>query len=216
IRDYYNPEIVRKSVTLNNLTETRNITREYTLNALLNYSATFSDDQSLDVLAGYSQLSNDVSNLNAFRQGFYNNDIQSIGQGADDATNDNDGGELNWGLRSFFGRVNYAFRDKYLFEANSRYDGSLRFTGDKRYSFFPSFSAGWRLSEEPFWSGIKDQVSEFKLRGSWGKTGNQAVDLYSYFSTLDLLGYSFNGLPVQAYTQLQMANENITWETTTQ
>lgn len=216
IRDYYNPEIVRKSVMLNNLTETRNIIREYTLNALLNYSATFTDDHSLDVLVGYSQISNDVNNLSAFRQGFYNNDIQSIGQGADDATKDNDGGELNWGLRSFFGRVNYAFRDKYLFEANSRYDGSSRFTGDKRYSFFPSFSAGWRLSEEPFWSGIKDQVSEFKLRGSWGKTGNQAVDLYSYFSTLDLLGYSFNGLPAQAYAQLQMANENITWETTTQ
>ena len=216
IRDYYNPDIIRKTETLNSLTETRNMTREYTLNSLLNYSATFNDDHSLELLVGYSQISNNANNLNAFRQDFYNNDIQSIGAGADDATKDNGGGELDWGLRSFFGRANYAFRDKYLFEANSRYDGSSRFTGSNQYSFFPSFAAGWRLSEEPFWNGIKDYVSEFKLRGSWGKTGNQAVDLYSYFSTLQLLGYSFNDLPAQAYAQLQMANEDITWETTTQ
>lgn len=216
IRDYYNPDLVRRRETMNNLTETRNITREYTLNSLLNYSALINNEHSIDVLAGYSQITNSGNNLNAFRQNFYNNDIQSIGEGANDATKNNGGRELNWGLRSFFGRVNYAFRDKYLFEANSRYDGSSRFTGNNRYSFFPSFSAGWRLSEEPFWDGIKNQVSEFKIRGSWGKTGNQAVDLYSYFATLDLLGYSFNDLPVQAYTQLRMANQNITWETTTQ
>ena len=216
IRDYYNSDLIKKSVPLNDLTESRDITREYTLNNLLNYSTVFEDNHALGILVGYSQIKNEGDSLSAFRQGFYNNDIQSIGQGAGDATKDNDGKELTWGLRSFFGRVNYAFQNKYLFEANGRYDGSSRFTGNNRYSFFPSFSAGWRLSEEPFWAGIKDQVNEFKIRGSWGKTGNQAVDLYSYFSTLNLLNYSFNGLPVQAYSQVKMANENLTWETTTQ
>jgi TonB-linked SusC/RagA family outer membrane protein len=216
IRDYYNPDIVKKSVPLNNLTETRNIAREYTLNNLLNYSTTIKENHDLAVLLGYSQIKNDGNNLSAFRQNFYNNDVQSIGQGVNDATKSNDGNETSWGLRSYFGRINYAFQNKYLFEANARYDGSSRFTENNRYSFFPSFSAGWRLSQENFWGNLNNYINEFKIRGSWGKTGNQAVALYSYYSTLDLLSYSFSGAPVQGYTQLKMSNEDLTWETTTQ
>ena len=216
IRDYYNPDIVKKSVPLNNLTETRNTDREYTLNNLLNYSTTIKENHDLEVLLGYSQIKNDGNSLSAFRQNFYNNDVQSIGQGINDATKSNDGNDSTWGLRSYFGRINYAFRDKYLFEANARYDGSSRFTENNRYSFFPSFSAGWRLSQENFWGNLNNYINEFKIRGSWGKTGNQAVALYSYYSTLDLLSYSFSGAPVQGYTQLKMSNENLTWETTTQ
>lgn len=216
IRDYYNPDIVKKSVPLNNLTETRNIGREYTLNNLLNYSAAFNDVHDVAVLLGYSQIKNDGNNLSAFRQNFYNNDVQSIGQGINDATKSNDGNEYTWGLNSYFGRVNYAYNNRYLFEANARYDGSSRFTKSNRYSFFPSFSAGWRISQEKFWESLNNYINEFKIRGSWGKTGNQAVALYSYYPTLDLINYSFNGLPVQGYTQLKMSNENLTWETTTQ
>ena len=216
IRDFYHPEIVKKSVPINNLTETRNMVREYTLNNLLNYSTTIQENHDLEVLLGYSQIKNDGNNLSAFRQNFYNNDVQSIGQGINDATKSNDGNEYTWGLRSYFGRLNYAYKGKYLFEANGRYDGSSRFTEKNRYSFFPSFSGGWRISKEKFWSGLEDYINEFKIRGSWGKTGNQAVALYSYYPTLDLLNYSFSGLPVQGYTQLKMSNENLTWETTTQ
>lgn len=215
IRDYFNPSIIKKTVSPNRLTEVRNYLREFTLNNLLNYSAGFGG-HSINILAGYSQIGNRVSQLSASRQDFYNNDIQSIGQGTNDATKDNGGGESKWGLRSYFGRLNYAYNDKYLFEANGRYDGSSRFLGDNRYSFFPSFSAGWRISKEGFWDGLGNSINEFKLRGSWGKTGNQAVDLYSYFSTLNLLTYSFSDNPVQGYAQLKMANEDLTWETTTQ
>jgi TonB-linked SusC/RagA family outer membrane protein len=216
VRDYYNPALVKKTQPINKLTETRNILRELTLNSLLNYTTNFGK-HSINALAGYSQIENDVSQLSAYRQNFYNNDITSIGQGTNDATKDNGGGESTWGLRSYFGRFNYSFADKYLFEANGRYDGSSRFLGDNRYSFFPSFSAGWRISREAFWNdNLKKILNEFKLRGSWGKTGNQAVDLYSYFATLNLLTYSFNGAPVQAYTQTKMSNEDLTWETTTQ
>ena len=216
IRDYYNPDIVKKSVPINNLTETRNMDREYTLNNLLHYSTTIKEDHDLQALLGYSQIKNDGNSLSAFRQNFYNNDVQSVGQGINDATKSNDGNDSTWGLRSYFGRLNYAYRNKYLFEANARYDGSSRFTSNNRYSFFPSFSGGWRISQEKFWAKLNDYVNEFKIRGSWGKTGNQAVDLYTYYPTLDLVNYSFNGLPVQGYTQLKMSNENLTWETTTQ
>lgn len=216
VRDYYNPTVVKKTQPINKLTESRNILRELTFNNLLNYTTTIKQ-HNISALLGYSQIQNDLSQLSAYRQNFYNNDITSIGQGTNDATKDNGGGESTWGLRSYFGRVNYSLADRYLFEANGRYDGSSRFQGDNRYSFFPSFSAGWRVSREKFWSDdLAKILNEFKVRGSWGKTGNQAVDLYSYFATLNLLTYSFNGAPVQAYTQTRMANEDLTWETTTQ
>ncbi|WP_192579147.1 TonB-dependent receptor [Dyadobacter aurulentus] len=215
INDYYDKSIVRKTVPLSSLTESRQNSQEFTWNNLLTYTKT-AGNHSVTALLGYSQIERNAQNLSAYRQGFYNNDIQSISQGVNDATKSNDGFENQWGLRSYFSRLNYAYKDKYLFEANARYDGSSRFTGSKQYSFFPSFSGGWRISEERFWNGLSGTVNELKFRGSWGKTGNQAVALYSYYPTLNLATYSFNGVPVQGYVQRQMTNEDISWETTTQ
>ncbi|HTN38403.1 MAG TPA: TonB-dependent receptor [Arachidicoccus sp.] len=208
---------VKKRNLHNSLSESRNSTREFTLNNILNYALKVAENHSFKLLAGYSQIANRSNSLSAYRQDFYNNDVQSIGQGIDDATKDNGGGDAEWGLRSYFGRFNYAFKEKYLFEANSRYDGSSRFTGDNKYSFFPSFSGGWRISKEKFWEDLLgNTVNELKLRGSWGRTGNQAVALYSYYSTLNLVNYNFGGSPVQGYVQKMLANPDLTWETTTQ
>jgi TonB-linked SusC/RagA family outer membrane protein len=215
VYDYYNPALVKKTVSLNNLNEIRNDTREYTINNLLNYSTTLGD-HSLNVLVGYSEIENKVRNLSAFRQAFYNNDIQSLSQGANDGTKNNSGNDSGWGLRSYFSRVNYSFQDKYLFEANGRYDGSSRFISGKRYGFFPSYSAGWRISKENFWAGMIDKVNELKLRGSYGLAGNQAVSLYSYLATLNLASYSFNNAVAPGYRQTTLANQNLSWETTAQ
>ncbi len=206
---------VTKIVANNSLSEVRNIMREYTWNNILTYEKRLSDHD-LKALAGYSEIDNSQSLLNAYRERFFNNDIQSIGQGTNDGTKSNSGGDAEFGLRSFFGRLNYAFAGKYFFEANGRYDGSSKFTENKRYSFFPSFSAGWRVSQESFWAGIGEVVNEAKLRASWGKTGNQSVDLYSYYASLNLIPYTFGGLPVQGYTQATLANKDLGWETTTQ
>ncbi len=215
IRDYYNPTVIKKTVPINRLSEIRNYIKEYTNNNLLTYSKKLGN-HSLDILGGFSLISNKTNNLNAYRQGFYNNDIQSINQGTNDNTKDNDGAEATFGLLSYFGRLNYSFMGKYLFEINGRYDGSSRFVASNRYSFFPSFSAGWRVSNEKFWSPVKDYVNELKLRGSYGQTGNQAVALYSYYQMLNLMSYTFNGLPVSGYSQQTMANTDLTWETTAQ
>lgn len=206
---------ITKVVANNSLTETRNQLREYTLNNLLTYENNFRNNY-IQALVGYSEIGNKQNNLSAYRERFYNNDLQSINQGASDATRNNDGSEAEFGLRSFFGRFNYTFNQKYLFEANARYDGSSRFTGDNQYGFFPSFSGGWRLSQENFWSGLKNTIREFKLRGSWGKTGNQYVPLYSYYESLTPGTYTFGGTAVLAYSPSTLANKNITWETTTQ
>jgi TonB-linked SusC/RagA family outer membrane protein len=206
---------VKKSNKISKLTEGRSTFREVTINSLLNYSKSFGD-HSLEVLAGYSQVKNNGNSLSAYRQGFYNNSIQSISAGQDDPTQTNGGADYEGGLRSYFGRVNYNFKQKYLFEANGRYDGSSNFTGDNQYSFFPSFSAGWRIAQEGFWSGLERYVSDLKLRGSWGQTGLQTVPRYSFYPGLDPVTYSFGGSVVQGYAQQQFSDPSITWETTTQ
>jgi TonB-linked SusC/RagA family outer membrane protein len=206
---------VKKSNTHNMLTESRNDNHEFTLNNLLNYSTDIGD-HGFKFLLGYSQIQYTSHSLSAYRQDFYNNTVQSLDQGADDATKNNGGGDAQWGLRSYFGRVNYDYKDKYLFEANGRYDGSSRFTGNNQYSFFPSVSAGWRISQEGFWNKYQNVVNDLKIRGSWGRSGNQAVPLYSYYPTLSLVTYDFNGLPVAGYVQRQIANQDLTWETTTE
>ena len=206
---------ITRVVATNSLTETRDNLREYTLNNLLTYE-TGTGNHDLKALLGYSEIGNKQNTLTAYRERFYNNNIQSISQGANDGTRSNSGADAEFGLRSYFGRVNYAYQEKYLFEANARYDGSSRFTGSNQYSFFPSFSAGWRASQEGFWEGIKPAITEFKLRGSWGKTGNQSVDLYSYYESLTSGTYTFGGSAVTGYAPSVLANRAITWETTTQ
>lgn len=207
--------VVKRTNLINRLTEGRVKNNEVTINSILTYSKSFGN-HGLKFLAGYSQIQNSNYNLNASRQGFYNNDVRSISQGTNDGTKDNTGEDAEWALLSYFGRANYAYKDKYFAEANFRYDGSSRFTGDNQYSFFPSFSAGWRLSQESFWGGLTKYISDLKIRGSWGETGNQAVQLYSYYPTLSLTTYNFNNTIVQGYQQTQLADPGLTWETTTQ
>jgi TonB-linked SusC/RagA family outer membrane protein len=206
---------ITKTIANNSLTEIRNNMREFTWNNLITYDKTVGKS-SFRGLIGHSEISNTVNYLSAYRERFYNNDVNSIGQGANDGTKSNSGYDAKFGLRSFFGRLNYSYDNKYLFEANGRYDGSSKFTGDKRYGFFPSFSAGWRVSQEEFWKGLSSIVNDFKIRGSWGKTGNQSVDLYSYYSAVTLTSYTFGGASVPGYRQTTLANTDLGWESTTQ
>lgn len=209
-----NTNIIR-TVANNSLTEVRETLREYTLNNLLTYDKSIGN-HNLKALIGYSQIGNTTTFLSAYRERFYNNDLQSIGQGANDGTKNNAGYDAEFGLRSYFARFNYDYLGKYLFEVNGRYDGSSKFTGDKQYSFFPSVSAGWWLSHESFWEPVKHLVGDFKIRGSWGITGNQSVDLYSYYASLASRGYTFGGNAVQGFRQTTLANTSLGWESTTQ
>ncbi|HEY9261791.1 TonB-dependent receptor [Chitinophaga sp.] len=218
VNAYTNTDVntnITKTVANNSLTEVRNNLREYTWNNLLTYDRSFGKHD-LKALAGYSQISNKQTFLTAYRERFYNNDITSIGQGANDGTKSNSGSDAAYGLRSYFGRINYAYAGKYLLEVNGRYDGSSRFADNKRYSFFPSFSAGWRISQENFFASLLPVVNDLKLRGSYGTTGNQSVDLYSYYDALTATSYTFNGVPVQGYRQTTLANTDLGWESTTQ
>ena len=204
-----------RQVPMNSLEEYRSSYKEFTLTHLLNYSKDFKDDHFVNLLMGYSTVDNDHNWINAKRQDFYNNDIQSLHSGSEE-NKDNDGINSASGLKSYFGRVNYDFLNKYFIEVNARYDGSSRFSKKKQYAFFPSFSGAWRISQEGFWNQFTDVVNEFKLRASWGLTGNQAIPLFEFYPALSTVDYAFNENPVQGYTQMQFVNENLTWEVTRQ
>ncbi len=203
------------TVANNSLTQGENRANEWTTNYLLNYGKIFGVHD-FRMLFGFSELDHKGINWSSYRERFYSNDIQSLGQGADDATKNNSGNNFEYGLRSFFARINYSYRDKYLLEVNGRYDGSSRFTGDKQYSFFPSFSGAWRISQEDFFESMLGTVDELKLRGSWGQTGNQTVALYSYFASLSQGSYSFGGSAVPTYSQSNLTDPSLSWETNTQ
>ena len=117
-------------------------------------------------------------------------------------------------MRSFFGRLNLTWDDRYLFEANLRADGSSRFApGKNRWGFFPSFSAGWRLSEEGF---LKDAtaVNQLKLRASWGSLGNNAVGNYEWQAVYNKDNYILNNTLAPGMSLQTISNAAITWETT--
>lgn len=117
-------------------------------------------------------------------------------------------------MQSFFGRINYNYDGRYLFEANVRRDGSSRLPKDNRYATFPSFSAAWLISSESFMEDI-DWLSSLKLRASWGKLGNQEIGDYAYVETMAALGgYYFGDEKYIGMRKTKIANEDIKWETT--
>ncbi|MDR2916130.1 MAG: TonB-dependent receptor [Tannerella sp.] len=165
------------------------------------------------VLAGYEQIDYRNEWLQGSRDNFTFVDYPEMNSGSLDNVK-NGGNAEEWALRSYFGRVNYAYASRYLFEANVRHDGSSRFAPGHRYGTFPSFSVGWRLSEENFLKNIKP-LSNLKLRASWGQLGNQKIGTYPYLSTVDLanMGFIFGGNPVDGAGITRMGNSIITWET---
>jgi len=124
------------------------------------------------------------------------------------------GSAEEWALQSFFGRINYVFKGKYLLEVNARYDGSSRFAPGKRYGFFPSASAGWRISEENFMAGLKKVINEAKLRVSWGALGNQNIGTYPSTTAIALESYTLGKQIVNTAALNSLANKNIAWEST--
>jgi TonB-linked SusC/RagA family outer membrane protein len=123
--------------------------------------------------------------------------------------------EQDYGVVSYFGRLNYAYKQRYLLEANFRRDGSSRFGPDYRWGTFPSFSAAWRLSEEEFMEGTRDVLSNLKLRGSWGRLGNTTSGYYEWQATYGSVNYSLDGNVYDGLAQRKIANPLLHWEAVT-
>jgi TonB-linked SusC/RagA family outer membrane protein len=197
----------------NKLFQRNTLDNQYTLYGTLNYTRTFVRSHNIKVLAGYQQENFHRDQLDAFRSDLPAEDLWQIDIGSP-ALQNNNGSAVEWAMQSFFGRLNYDFKDKYLLEASFRNDGSSRFPKDNRWAFFPSVSAGWRVSEESFLSNIK-WTDELKLRASWGQLGNQNIGNYPYQNTLTATSYDFNGSLVQGFSLQDLTYPDIRWETTT-
>ena len=185
-----------------------------TLNTRLDYARTFAENHNTTFLIGFNQDTDRYDYMNASKAGIPSNALHEIDAGSVDPTAG--GGRVDFALQSYFGRVTYNFKEKYLFEANFRYDGSSNFADGNKWGFFPSVSAAWRISEESFMVN-SDVVNNLKLRASWGQLGNQSIgpNQYSAFYSLGQ-SYSYGGSLVGGAAQNNLPNPDITWETSTQ
>lgn len=168
-------------------------------------------------MAGYSQETNEYKTLGAYRRD-YPFDLPTIDAGLGAPNWSNSGKTEEWALMSGFFRLNYSFKDRYLLEANARYDGSSRLSPDGRWGLFPSFSGAWRLTEEGFVKKLNwSWLTNAKIRGSWGKLGNQEIGLYPYQAMINkVTSYSFDKSNISsAYFQTAYVNRDIKWEETT-
>ncbi|SMD18157.1 SusC/RagA family TonB-linked outer membrane protein [Pedobacter nyackensis] len=118
-----------------------------------------------------------------------------------------------WGLVSYFSRVNYAYKSKYLFSASMRADGSSRFGPDNKWGYFPSASLGWRVTEEGFMKNIP-AVSNLKLRGSYGVTGNFNIGDFEYLGKITSVPYSPGNVLTKGQAQTTLENLKLKWERT--
>lgn len=158
-------------------------THYQTINLYTNYSFSIADAHHFTIMGGYQEEDNDYKYL----KGDVNELISTTNPGLNLATGDKNLSETRngWATRGFFGRLNYDYQGRYLFEFNGRYDGSSRFASANRWGFFPSVSVGWNIATEPFMSAISETISSLKLRGSWGLLGNQSgAGLYTFSSTM--------------------------------
>ena len=209
------------SVGENNLTLRSEKDIQLTYFANLSYNKTFLTNHNVSGLLGVSQETFRYDRNQGFKRNAPSNELTEPGIYSPGGQTF-DGFGYEWALQSLFGRVNYNFKEKYLFEANFRYDGSSRFPTENKWGFFPSASLGWRMKEETFLKGI-NWLDEFKARVSWGQVGNQNVNRdilgesmpYPYQTVLNPVLYNIGGSLQQGVTMMDLNNQNVKWETST-
>ena len=199
----------------NSLTERFDRELYNNLRAIVTVDKTINEAHTIGFTGGFQQEDQINKWISARREVFPLPDYQQINAG--NRANELTGGSAShWALRSVFGRATYNYKDRYLFEANVRRDGSSRFADGNRFGVFPSFSAGWRISEEAFMQDYTI-IDQLKLRASWGQLGNQNIGLYPYASFMVMGGsgqdYVFNNAHSPGAALNDMANSDILWET---
>jgi TonB-dependent starch-binding outer membrane protein SusC len=191
------------------------------LNSFLNentvtYARSFANSQNLDVTGGFMYQTNVNKNSGISVSGFPNNITENYNLAAATTTNPPSSGISKWTLASWLGRVNYSMKSKYYLTASIRADGSSRFGKDNKWGVFPSGALAWRVSEESFMQNVKF-VSNLKLRGSYGITGNTALSPYQSLDRLSSVRYIDGGqAETIGYAPSGIANSKLRWETTAQ
>ncbi|GGG33822.1 SusC/RagA family TonB-linked outer membrane protein [Hymenobacter glacieicola] len=176
----------------------------------LTYNRTIGDRHALTLLLGQSAQNSENRYLNGSDNAYPYNTLQALSSGS--GTYSASSGEFGWSLVSYMARVNYSFADKYLFTGTVRADGSSRFGPENKYGVFPSGSVAWRVSQEEFLKDVS-QLSDLKLRVSYGVTGNQNIGLYEYATLLSgTQRYVQGNNIVPGVVPTSLPNPNVQWE----
>lgn len=203
----------QSSIRVENLDET-----SWLWENTLQYNQTF-EDHEVDAVAGITAQEFRQEVIGGSRVGVVgeSESLWFLDAGeAEGQSNFNSG--FDWSMLSFLFRTNYSYKGRYLLTATGRVDGSSRFGEENRYGFFPSFAAGWRISDEPFMADV-DVLSNLKLRASWGQIGNDKIGAYPSIPTVTSNLNAVFGTPGSlafGATPTELANPNVKWETTTQ
>lgn len=197
-----------------------NVSESRTINWLnentLTWNKTFSDDHAFNVLGGFTMQRNNREYFLASSSNFVNDVMEYNNLGAGSVYNKPESNAPEWSLMSYLTRINYTLMQRYLFSVNARIDGSSRFGENNKYGFFPSASAGWRISEEQFMQPIKYMISNLKLRGSYGFTGNTEIGVYESLATLGSNSWILGNQLVSGFYPNRIPNPDLKWERTGQ
>ena len=183
------------------------------LNLYATYNLTLKDNHNFKFMTGFNQERKQSSSLSATSYDQIAPSAPTIGGNVGELTASNS--YSDYAIRGGFFRFNYNYMDKYLFEANGRYDGSSKFPKDDRFGFFPSFSAGWNIARESWMEKSENWLNELKLRASWGQIGNQNISNYAYFpsmSAYETTGWLKDGEKVTYISAPGLVSTSFTWE----
>jgi len=191
-------------------------TKYLAINSYAEYENTFNSVHYFKAMAGFNYEESLYNKLEGFRNGLIFEDAIDLSLALGENINV-DGSYEMWEIMGGFSRLNYSYKDKYLFEVNARYDGSSKFPEDERYAFFPSFSAGWRVSNESFWGVSEKILSNLKVRASYGSLGNGNIGSYVYQETFSISqsGNILGGSKPQLTSRPTVLPDGLTWETAT-
>lgn len=182
---------------------------------ILTYDKKFNKNHALNLMGGITFQTYQYNDLGGSGTGFLRDVYETNNLGVASTPGIPSSGFSDYRMVSFLGRANYNLMEKYLLTVTARYDGSSKFSKNHKFAFFPSAALAWRVSEEGFMKDI-DWLSNLKLRGSIGQTGNQSISPYQTFARLGTSGPIFGNGKDIGFGLSSMANDNLKWETTTQ
>lgn len=208
-------EMAARSNTVATLDKTVSTSRSFVAEPTLYYDTVFLDVHNVSATLGYTAQEEITEFMTGNRQDFPSNDLRTINAGL--GASNLQGERSEWAVQSLFGRVNYNYDSRYLLTATLRRDGSSRFGPESRWGNFPSFSLGWRVSEESFMEDVS-VLSDLKIRGGWGRVGNQTgIGDYESWSTIDpVADYIFGDEVAPGATYITLGNPSLGWEATEQ
>ncbi|MVZ66497.1 SusC/RagA family TonB-linked outer membrane protein [Sphingobacterium sp. DK4209] len=181
------------------------------INIFANYQKSFGD-HNIVAMAGFNQEDRIYKRVGGVGQDLLSENLNDLDLVIGEKQFN--GGADEWAVRGGFYRLNYDYKGKYLFETSGRYDGTSRFPKSSRFGFFPSFSAGWRISEEKFFEPVKSSINNLKLRYSYGSLGNQEVDTYAYIASMGTgqINYLVDGQKLNVTYNPAPVARSLTWE----